>query len=90
MAWAASSPRFQHDFRDYHFMSADRHLIVEGTTCGRMKNGKTWAAGKRRRTFLQLFLNSGATSSPGAHILDPDYVSEDHPRFLWGLDGRTW
>jgi hypothetical protein len=25
------------------------------------------------------------------HIyLDPDYVSEDQPRFLWGLDGRAW
>ena len=35
----------QHDFRDYHFMSADRHLIVEGTTRGTMKNGKSWSAG---------------------------------------------
>jgi hypothetical protein len=25
------------------------------------------------------------------HIyLDPDHVSEDHPRFLWGLEGRSW
>ena len=22
--------------------------------------------------------------------LDPDYVSEDEPRFRWGREGRTW
>jgi ketosteroid isomerase-like protein len=81
----------QHDFRDYHFMSADRHLIVEGTTRGSMKNGKTWTAGKTPGgRFCNVFEFRGDLISRVHIYLDPDYVSKDQPRFLWGLDGRAW
>jgi len=81
----------EHDFRDYHFMPSDRHLIVEGTTRGKLKSGKSWSAGKTPGgRFCNVFEFKGDLISRVHIYLDPDYVSEDEPRFLWGHAGRTW
>src|ERR1700756_3632122 len=35
----------EHDYRTYSFFCSGTTLVVEGTTRGRLKNGKSWAAG---------------------------------------------
>jgi hypothetical protein len=40
--------------------------------------------------FCNVFEFRGDLISRVHIYLDPDYASEDQPRFLWGLDGRTW
>jgi hypothetical protein len=81
----------EHDYSTYTFISSGAYLVVEGTTRGTMKNGKTWAGGETPGgRFCNVFeFRDGLISR--VHIyLDPDYVSEDAPRFLWGREGRTW
>ena len=83
--------KVEHDFTNYHFMSAGRHLIVEGTTRGTTKHGKSWAAGETPGgRFCNVFEFKGDLISRVHIYLDPDYVGEDQPRFLWGLEGRSW
>jgi hypothetical protein len=53
--------------------------------------GKSWAAGETPDgRFCNVFEFKGDLISRVHIYLDPDYVSEDQPRFLWGLDSRTW
>jgi hypothetical protein len=81
----------EHDFSDYRFMSSDHHLIVEGTTRGKLKNGRSWQAGKTPGgRFCNVFEFKDELISRVHIYLDPDYVGEDEPRFLWGHAGRTW
>jgi hypothetical protein len=40
--------------------------------------------------FCNVFEFRGDLISRVHIYLDPDYAGEDQPRFLWGLDGRTW
>jgi hypothetical protein len=66
-------------------------MTVEGTTRGQMKNGKSWAAGTTPGgRFCNVFQFRGQLISRLHIYLDPDYVSEDAPRFLWGKEDRTW
>jgi ketosteroid isomerase-like protein len=81
----------EHDFRTYSFFCSGMTLVVEGTTRGRMKNGSSWAAGETPGgRFCNVFQFRGDLISRVYIYLDPDYVSEDTPRFLWGREGRTW
>jgi hypothetical protein len=81
----------EHDYRTYTFICSGSFVVVEGTTRGRMKNGKSWAAGVTPGgRFCNVFQFRGDLISQVHVYLDPDYVSEDAPRFLWGRDGRTW
>jgi hypothetical protein len=41
--------------------------------------------------FQLYFAKFGIKRGPRVHVyLDPDYTSEDAPRFHWGREGRTW
>jgi ketosteroid isomerase-like protein len=83
--------RVEHDYRTYSFICSGNTLVVEGTTRGQMKNGKSWAAGQTPGgRFCNVFQFRGDLISRVYIYLDPDYVSEDAPRFLWGSEGRTW
>ena len=81
----------EHDFRTYSFICSGTTLVVEGTTRGQLKTGQSWAAGMTPGgRFCNVFEFRGDLISRVYIYLDPDYVSEDTPRFLWGREGRTW
>jgi hypothetical protein len=83
--------RVEHDFSTYNFFSCGTTLVVEGTTRGQMKNGKSWSGGQTPGgRFCNVFQFRGDLISRVYIYLDPDYVSDDTPRFLWGREGRTW
>ena len=90
----SNAPEFEtveHDFSTYTYIPSGSHLVVEGTTRGTTKSGKAWTGGETPGgRFCNVFeFRDGLISR--VHIyLDPDYVSEDTPRFHWGQDGRTW
>jgi ketosteroid isomerase-like protein len=79
----------QHDYDNLVFLPSGEHLVVEGTSRGRIA-GKSWEGGKTPGgRFCNVFrFRNGRIST--LHIyLDPDYTSEDAPRFRWGMQ-RTW
>jgi hypothetical protein len=81
----------EHDFSTYTFISSGPYLVVEGTTRGSMKNGKAWAGGETPGgRFCNVFEFKDGLICRVHIYLDPDYVGEDAPRFLWGRDGRDW
>ena len=80
-----------HDFTDYMFLTARNFVVVEGTTSGKTKSGKTWEAGKTPGgRFCNVFEFDGPLIARVHIYLDPDYTSEDEARFHWGRQGRTW
>jgi ketosteroid isomerase-like protein len=88
--FAGQIEAIEHDFSDYLFVARDPHVIVEGTTRGRL-NGKDWQAGKTPGgRFCNVFeFREGLIVR--CHVyLDPDYTGEDEARFRWGRDGREW
>ena len=79
----------QHDYENLVFIPAGDYLVVEGTSRGTI-SGKSWEGGKTPGgRFCNVFrFRNGRISS--LHIyLDPDYTSEDAPRFRWGMQ-RSW
>jgi ketosteroid isomerase-like protein len=81
----------EHDYRGYSFICSGTTLVVEGTTRGELKNGRSWAAGETPGgRFCNVFQFRGDLISRVYIYLDPDYGSEDTSRFLWGREGRTW
>ena len=81
----------EHDFSTYHFIAAGHHVVVEGTTRGAMKDGKSWAGGETPGgRFCNVFELDGGLITRVHVYLDPDYTSEDTARFRWGREGRTW
>jgi ketosteroid isomerase-like protein len=81
----------EHDFRTYSFICSGTTLVVEGTTRGQLKTGQSWAAGTTPGgRFCNVFEFREDLISRVYIYLDPDYVSEDAPRFLWGREGRIW
>ena len=79
----------RHDYDRLTFISAGDHVVVEGTSHGKM-SGHTWVGGETsggRFCNVFTFRNDRIAS---IHIyLDPDYTGEDAPRFRWGTD-RRW
>ena len=79
----------RHDYDKLKFISAGDHVVVEGTSHGKL-SGHTWAGGETpggRFCNVFTFRNDRIAS---IHIyLDPDYTGEDAPRFRWGRD-RRW
>jgi SnoaL-like domain len=81
----------EHDFSTYNFISAARYVVVEGTTRGAMKDGKSWKAGETPGgRFCNVFEFESGLISRVYVYLDPDYTSEDSGRFRWGREGRSW
>ncbi len=80
----------EHDYTKYLYVARDPHVIVEGTTRGRMQ-GKDWEAGKTPGgRFCNVFEFRDGLIARCHVYLDPDYTGEDEPRFRWGKEGRTW
>jgi|ERR1700722_2737689 len=81
----------EHDFSTYTFISAGPYVVVEGTTRGAMKDGKSWKAGDTPGgRFCNVFEFKAGLICRVHVYLDPDYTSEDTERFLWGREGRSW
>jgi hypothetical protein len=81
----------EHDCSTYNFICAGPYVVVEGTTRGALKNGKSWKAGETPGgRFCNVFEFKGGLISRVHIYLDPDYTSEDSERFRWGREGRTW
>ena len=79
----------QHDYDSLTFIPSGDHLVVEGTSHGKM-SGKSWTGGKTPGgRFCNVFkFRDGRISS--LHVyLDPDYTGEDEARFRWGKN-RHW
>jgi ketosteroid isomerase-like protein len=84
-----SMESIRHDYDRLVFLPSGDHLVVEGTSRGKM-SGKSWEGGKTPGgRFCNVFtFRNGRISS--LHIyLDPDYLGEDAPRFRWGKN-RQW
>lgn len=80
-----------HDLDSYLFLPSGNYVVVEGTTSGRMKSGKTWHGGKTSGgRFCNVFEFRGGLIARLHVHLDPDYVGEDTPRFLWGSSRPSW
>jgi ketosteroid isomerase-like protein len=81
----------EHDFSTYNFISTGSYVIVEGTTRGALKNGKSWKGGETPGgRFCNVFEFKNGLISRVYVYLDPDYTSDDAERFRWGRDGRAW
>jgi len=79
----------RHDYDGLKFLPSGDHLVVEGTSHGRM-SGKSWVGGKTPGgRFCNVFtFQHGRIAS--LHIyLDPDYTGDDEARFRWGKN-RRW
>ena len=79
----------KHDYDSLRFMPSGDHLIVEGMSRGAI-SGKSWEGGKTPGgRFCNVFKFRGDLIASLHVYLDPDYTSEDEPRFRWGMD-RRW
>ena len=84
-----SLEHIQHDHDTMTFISQDEHVVVEGTSHGRM-SGKAWAGGTTPGgRFCSVFTFRGDRIARLHIYLDPDYTGEDEPRFRWGKN-RAW
>jgi len=89
--FAGTLKSIEHDFSKYNFIVTGANVVVEGTTRGSMTNGKSWEAGKTPGGRFCNVFEFRDNLIVRVHVyLDPDYVSEDEPRFRWGREGRTW
>jgi ketosteroid isomerase-like protein len=87
--FAGSLDFIRHDHASLSFIASGDHVVVEGTSQGRLA-GKDWAGGQTPGgRFCDVFrFRDGRIAS--VHVyLDPDYTGEDEARFRWGKH-RTW
>jgi ketosteroid isomerase-like protein len=78
-----------HDYDQLHYIPSGDFLIVEGTSSGKL-SGKTWEGGKTPGgRFCNVFKFRDNLIASVHIYLDPDYTSEDKPRFRWGMD-HSW
>jgi ketosteroid isomerase-like protein len=88
--FAGDLEAIEHDFSKYLFIARDPFVVVEGTTKGRM-HGVSWEAGVTPAgRFCNVFEFRDGLIARCHVYLDPDYASEDQPRFRWGHEGREW
>jgi len=79
----------QHDYDRLTFLPSGDHLVVEGSSRGKM-SGKTWAGGKTPGgRFCNVFKFQGGRIAILHIYLDPDYTGDDEARFRWGKN-RRW
>jgi hypothetical protein len=79
----------QHDYDRLTFLPSGDHLVVEGSSHGKM-SGKTWAGGKTPGgRFCNVFKFQDGRIAILHIYLDPDYTGDDEARFRWGKN-RRW
>ena len=79
----------QHDYDTMNIIPAGEYVVVEGTSHGRMQ-GKAWSGGTTPGgRFCNVFRFRGDRIASLHIYLDPDYTSDDEPRFRWGKQ-RRW
>ncbi|MEY9148745.1 hypothetical protein ABIF00_006729 [Bradyrhizobium elkanii] len=81
---------FGHRMETFLYVARDPYVVVEGTTMGKIE-GKEWEGGKTPGGRFANVFEIRDNLIKRCHIyLDPDYTSEDEPRFRWGREGREW
>jgi ketosteroid isomerase-like protein len=79
----------EHDYDRFTFIAAGDHVVVEGTSHGKL-SGHPWTGGLTPGgRFCNVFIFRGDRISSLHIYLDPDYTGVDGPRFRWGKD-RKW
>jgi len=79
----------RHDYDTLKIIPAGDYVVVEGTSRGKL-SGKTWTGGETSGgRFCNVFKFRGDRLASVHVYLDPDYTSEDVPRFRWGMN-RKW
>lgn len=80
----------QHDRDNLRFIDAGDTIICEGTTFGHGEDGVRWEGGKTAAgRFCSVYEVVGGRIASMRIYVDPDYTSQDMPRFRWGVD-RNW
>ncbi|KQR83719.1 hypothetical protein ASG07_08540 [Sphingomonas sp. Leaf343] len=80
----------EHDKENLLYVARDPHVIVEGTSRGRL-NGVDWDGSKTAGgRFCNVFEFRDGLIVRCHVYLDPDYTGQDEARFRWGHDGREW
>jgi ketosteroid isomerase-like protein len=81
---------FAHDLSTFSYIVSGDSVVVEGTTFGVGAGGRKWRGGETPGgRFASVFKFRDGLIARMHIYLDPDYVSQDTDRFLWG-DKRTW
>jgi len=79
----------RHDYDNLTFIPAGDHIVVEGTSQGKL-SGHTWVGGETSGgRFCNVFTFRDDRIATLHIYLDPDYAGEDAPRFRWGRH-RRW
>jgi ketosteroid isomerase-like protein len=87
--FAGSLESIQHDYDRLQSLPSGDHLVVEGTSHGKM-SGKSWVGGKTPGgRFCNVFTFRDGRIAGLNIYLDPDYTGDDEARFRWGKD-RRW
>ena len=79
-----------HNLAAFEYTVAEDTVVVEGTTHGTDRDGRTWRGGETPGgRFCSVFKFRGDLIARMHIYLDPDYTSRDRDRFLWGAE-RSW
>ena len=82
----------KHDLDGLDFIVEGNRVAVEGTTSGRLHDGREWEGGKTPGgRFSSVFEIKDGLISRMHVYLDPDYGGVDTDRFLWpASEERHW
>lgn len=81
-----------HDIAGFDYVFSAETLVVEGTTRGKLVDGRRWSGGETSGgRFASVFVFEADKVVRMSVYTDPDYAGDDTARFLWGASaGRTW
>ena len=80
----------RHDYAYFNYIIQGDHVVVEGTSYGKTKNGTEWRAGVTHAgRWCDVFEIRDFRIQRVFIYLDPDYTGEDAARFRWGRN-RRW
>jgi ketosteroid isomerase-like protein len=83
--------RIEHNVLSAFFLQDGDQVVVEGTSRGVLRDGRTWTAGETPAgRFCNVFEIRDGKIVRLAVYLDPDYGGDDEAGFLWGREGRRW
>lgn len=79
-----------HDLSTFTYVVTGDTVVVEGTTYGTGAENRSWRGGHTPGgRFCSVFQFRDGLIARMHIYLDPDYVSQDSGRFLWGHE-RNW